>query len=118
MIRMEDRKYINKRGGTALKLLKYILGGIAALIVIIVLGGVIAVNVSPKPFIFFLNHMSGLNEVTPRPSDIESFTAQVDIVKDVTYTSTYGSNKLDIFLPKEDKNKNILPLYGLMVVHL
>lgn len=88
-----------------MKLLKYILGGIAALIVIIVLGGVIAVNVSPKPFIFFLNHMSGLNEVTPRPSDIESYTAQVDIVKDVTYTSTYGSNKLDIFLPKEDKNK-------------
>lgn len=88
-----------------MKILRSVLGGIAALILIVAVGGIIAVNVSPKPFIFFLNHMSGLNEVPPQPADIERYTAQVDIVKDVTYTSTSGSNQFDIFLPKEDKHK-------------
>jgi acetyl esterase/lipase len=76
---------------------------------LILIGGaglaiVIAINVSPRPFVFFLNH-AAKDEAAIRPRAYQSYRDQISIKKDVRYSSQSAKNTMDIFYKKDNRTK-------------
>lgn len=71
----------------------------------IVLGVIVMVNVSPKPFTHWLARTPQLTALPPSPKDIRTYTSQVTQLKNLTYPSKYKENKLDIYFPKKQTPK-------------
>ncbi|MFC0234037.1 alpha/beta hydrolase [Vagococcus entomophilus] len=88
-----------------MKYAKRILMALILGIFAIVLGVIVMVNVSPKPFVHWLARTPQLTETPPSPKNIQIYTSQVTQLKNLTYPSKYKENKLDIYLPKKETSK-------------
>lgn len=57
---------------------------------------VVALNVSPKPFVFFLNHAAG-DEAAIKPRAYQNYREKIAIKQNVKYSSQYAQNTMDVF---------------------
>lgn len=85
---------------------KIVVKSVAALLVlgILVVGGLaVAVNVSPKPFAWYIQHQfsNGVGIEPIIPPLYNELHDNVRVERDIIYPSIYGSNSLDIFSPLE-----------------
>lgn len=74
---------------------------IAGLLVVAVAGVLIAVNVSPKPFAWFLNRQfaTGVGIKMVLPPLYQELRGGVRVAKDIEYPSRLRDNRLDVFSP-------------------
>lgn len=85
---------------------------LAVTLVVAILGIVLAMNLSPKPFIYWFR---GLPDPGPSaPANYAHYEQLVDVHQDITYPSKFKSNTLDIYYPKgsEDPKPTILWVHG------
>jgi acetyl esterase/lipase len=92
-------------------MIKIILG-VVALVVLLVVGSIVAVNVSPRPFVWYLlNQDSGFSQVTP--GIYHELSQNVRAEKDIEYPSRFKNNQLDVFSPKDATS----PLPTILWIH-
>jgi acetyl esterase/lipase len=74
-----------------------------SLTVILITGVLIAVNLSPKPFAWYVRQQfSGGVGVRPvMPANYRELSQKVRIEKDIEYPSRFKDNRLDVFGPKD-----------------
>ncbi|KOP65591.1 hypothetical protein AMS62_10295 [Bacillus sp. FJAT-18019] len=73
--------------------------------VLLLLGIVVIINISPYPFIYWFRHQPDPGPAQA-PDHYEEYEALVEVRRDLVYPSKYKSNTLDIYYPKDDKGKN------------
>jgi acetyl esterase len=77
--------------------------GVLALAIILIGGVLVAVNVSPRPFAWYVRQQfSGGVGVEPvTPPIYHELTEKVRVEKDIEYPSRFKRNRLDLFSPKD-----------------
>lgn len=87
-----------KRGGKVLIVLSVIAG--------LIIAAAAFVFLSPWPAVWLLRH--GGDGPIDAPSGYEEKTSGVVVRKDLTYTSEYGKNQFDLYLPKDGENMPLI----------
>ncbi|WP_194543034.1 alpha/beta hydrolase [Paenibacillus sp. JZ16] len=91
-----------------LKIIKWML----SVFVLVIIGGLLLVNLTPVPFIHWLRSQP---EAAPAaPSNWAELEQVVEVHKDLKYPSTFKSNEMDLYLPKDRAGKlpTILWVHG------
>ncbi|MCP0885738.1 alpha/beta hydrolase [Ligilactobacillus sp. WILCCON 0076] len=76
------------------------------LLIVLVVGIVsliITINVTPRLTVALLRH--SFDKEAIKPKEYKTYAQQVDITKNIKYSSKYKNSKLDIYSRKENKNK-------------
>lgn len=81
---------------------------IFGILLFLVLITFIAFKVSVKPGVFVIRQMFNQPITILDEKAFEIASAQVDKLKDISYTSTFGNNLMDIYYPKASKAKAVL----------
>lgn len=96
-----------------MKTLLTIVGIMLAILVGMVLVVILAVMVSPRPFVWFLRSQGVLAGEASKPVDFAQYEGAVEVVRDVQYPSKFSSNTFDVFYPKG----SLEPLPTLLWIH-
>jgi acetyl esterase/lipase len=85
------------------------------LAVILIAGVFVAVNVSPKPFAWYVRQQfgTGVGVESVTPAIYQELSQNVRAEKDIEYPSRFRSNRLDVFSPKDATG----PLPTILWVH-
>ncbi|MEI0737258.1 alpha/beta hydrolase [Paenibacillus sp. JTLBN-2024] len=85
---------------------------IVSIIVFVVAGGLLAINLSPVPFVLWLRHQP--DPGPSAPAGWADYEKLAEVHKDLEYPSAFKSNTLDIYLPKNTREKlpTILWVHG------
>jgi acetyl esterase/lipase len=88
----------------------------AALALLLVVGLIVAVNVSPRPFAWYVNRQfaNGVGVTQVTPAIYTDLSQNVRVQKDIDYPSRHKDNRLDFFSPKDatDPVPTILWIHG------
>ena len=89
--------------GQASRVLVKITLAIAALALLLVAGLIVAVNVSPRPFVWYVNRQfaNGIGVAQVPPAIYPELSQKVRAQKDIDYPSRFKNNQLDVFSPKD-----------------
>lgn len=88
-----------------MKIIKRTLVLVPLVLIGLIVALVIAINVSPKPFIYYLQHNAALNQAPKKPKQYNEYRAKVTVMRNRTYASKYKSSVLDIFYNKANKQR-------------
>lgn len=104
---------------TVQQILKFAFKTVMAILLLAVLAAaavIVAVNVSPRPVAWMTNYMfsGGVGEVPVNLSIYQELSSKVKAEKEIEYPSKYGSNRLDVFSPKDASGRlpTILWVHG------
>jgi acetyl esterase/lipase len=90
------------------KIRNFVLGCIAVILVV-VLSGIVAYNVSPWPGALLFRRAFAASDVT-EPHGMSSMRAEVTVHKDLSYPSKYSRHEYDLYTPKNADDTSGTPI--------
>ncbi|MDN6899428.1 alpha/beta hydrolase [Oenococcus sicerae] len=77
-----------------------------SVVVLLIFAVWLAFQLSPRPFVFLLNRIPQTQAT--RPAHFDRVDSQVSSIKNISYSKTFGDQKLDIYYPKYGKIKGTI----------